>query len=89
MVDEVNVEKMFSFLFREVALGDEETTIKGFVARADESCLEIPTILWALGADLDLSFVSQCLVNRKVGRVQHREPLVIVGSDMRRRQRQM
>ena len=73
MVDEANVEKMFGFLFREVALGDEETTIKRFVAHTDNGRLEILAILRALRADLDLFSASQSLDDRKVGWVQHGE----------------
>jgi hypothetical protein len=74
MVDEVDVEKMLNFLFREVALGAEETTIKGFVAHSDKGRLEILTILRALRADLNPAAVSQSLDNRKVGLVKHGEP---------------
>jgi hypothetical protein len=78
---------MLDFLFREVALGAEETTIKGFVAHSGKGRLEIFTILRALGADLNAPSVSQSLDNRKVGLVRHGD-LVIVHPDMRRQRRQ-
>jgi hypothetical protein len=55
---------LFGFRFRHVVLGDEETTRKRFVAQPDKSRFEIATILRALGADLDLSSVSQSLDSR-------------------------
>ena len=89
MVDEVDVEKMLNLLFREVALGCEETTIKGFAALFDKGRLEILTILRALRADILptlLQFrrvsITEKLAWSSMGN------LVIVRPDVRRQRRQ-
>ena len=88
MVDEVDVEKILGFPFREVVLSDEEAMIEGFAAHTDNSRLEILTILRPLSADLDLFPLCRVSMTEKSVGSSVGEPLVIVCSDTRRQRRQ-
>ena len=54
---------MLGFLFREVALGAEETTMKGFVAHSGKGRFEIFTVLLGAGrGSQSLASVSEKLL---------------------------